>query len=371
MGLSIVRVSRIEALLLALLVLGSVPAAWAQTIRRSPQALAAAGWAAIEERRFEEALDAFTEAAGPTRNDPNLSLGAGLAAFMLGLDGEARTWLERALTLAPRNTDAALLLGELHYRAGRVGEAVDVYEAAIEHAPGEPVFRNKLEQWRKDAAVRAGSYESRGAHFSVLFQGPADEMMARRAVEILEEAYWRVGAMFGTYPSRAIPVVLYTEEQFRDVTRSPAWAAGAYDGTIRVPTRGAAEHPDELERVLVHEFVHSVVASIGGSGVPAWLNEGLASAFEPGDRTDDESLREGTRPSLSQLERGFGRLSNGQARLAYIESRLAVERLVQLRGMPAVVSLLEDLRRGVPLPSAFHQRIGMRYEDFETMVARQ
>jgi hypothetical protein len=39
--------------------------------------------------------------------------------------------------------------------------------------------------------------------------------------------------------------------------------------------------------------------------------------------------------------------------------------------MPAVVSLLEDLRRGVPLPSAFHQRIGVRYEDFESMVARR
>jgi tetratricopeptide (TPR) repeat protein len=366
----IVRVSRIEAFLL--IVLAFVPAQLsAQSIRQSPQALAAAGWAAIEERRFEDALDAFVEAAGPTRNDSNISLGAGLAAFMLGMDGEARTWLERALKLAPKNTHAALLLGELHYRAGRVSEAVDVYEAAVEHAPGEPVFRNKLEQWRKDMAVRVGSYESRGAHFSVLFQGPADEMMARRAVEILEESYWRVGAAFGTYPSRAIPVVLYTEEQFRDVTRSPAWAAGTYDGTIRVPTRGAAAHPEELERVLTHEFVHSVVASIGGLAVPAWLNEGLASAFEPSRKADEDSTRDEHAPLLSQLERGFGRLSNEQARLAYTESRLAVERLVQLRGMPAVVSLLEDLRRGVPLPSAFHQRIGVRYEDFESMVARR
>jgi hypothetical protein len=165
--------------------------------------------------------------------------------------------------------------------------------------------------------------------------------------------------------------VLYTQEQFRDVTRSPAWAAGTYDGTIRIPTRGAAEHPEELARVLIHEFVHSVVASIGGTAVPAWLNEGLASALEPGDKGEDDSTGDSDRPLLSQLERGFGRLSSAQARLAYSESRLAVERLVQLRGMPAVVSLLEDLRRGVPLPSAFHQRIGMRYEDFESMIARR
>ena len=36
-------------------------------------------------------------------------------------------------------------------------------------------------------------YESRGAHFSVLFEGPADEALARSIVERLEAAYWRVG----------------------------------------------------------------------------------------------------------------------------------------------------------------------------------
>jgi tetratricopeptide (TPR) repeat protein len=332
--------------------------------------LAAAGWKAIEERQFSDALAAFTAAAGPAKNDPALCTGAGFAAFMLGQDVEAQGWLERALKLAPQTTDASLLLGELHHRSGRVVEAVATYEAALKYAPEERLLTDKLTQWRRDASVRAGSYESRGAHFSVLFQGPADETIARRAVEMLEEAYWRVGGALSTYPDRTITVVLYTDQQFRDITLSPAWAAGSYDGTIRIPTRGAMDQPDELERILAHEFVHAVVAMIGGRDVPAWLNEGLASLLEPGG-LQETTLAGDTRVPLSQLEKGFGRLTAGDAQRAYTQSALAVQKVVQLRGTPAVVTLLEDLRRGVPFATAFYQRISMRYEDFQTMVERQ
>jgi tetratricopeptide (TPR) repeat protein len=342
-----------------------------QAIQRSPASLAAAGWTAIEERRFSDALEAFTAAAGPGRNDPALCTGAGFAAFMLGQDVEAQGWLERALKLVPQNTDASLLLGELHHRAGRVGEAVATYEAAIKYAPDEPVLSEKLGLWRKDVTFRAGSYESRGAHFSVLFQGPADEMLARRAVDMLEEAYWRVGTALTTYPTRTITVVLYTEEQFQDITLSPTWAAGSYDGTIRIPTRGALDQPEELERILAHEFVHAVVASIGGRNVPAWLNEGLASMLESDAGADEATLAGADRVPLSQLERSFSRLTAEQARRAYAQSALAVQKAVQLRGTSAIVTLLEDLRRGVPLASAFYQRLSMRYEDFQMLIERQ
>ncbi len=49
---------------------------------------------------------------------------------------------------------------------------------------------------------------------------------------------------------------------------------------------------------------------------------------------------------------------------------MAVRKAVQLRGMPAIVALLEDLRRGVAFESAFFHRISMRYEDFRAMVER-
>lgn len=354
--------------LVAILLAANVSAA--QGPSRPTVALAETGWKAIEERRYADALEAFTAAAGPRTSDASVCTGAGFAAFMLGQDREAEEWLERALELAPRNTDAAVLLGELHHRAGRIAEAIAIYEKGTEFAPDERIFREKLDQWRKDVTVRATAYESRGAHFSVLFQGAADETIARRAVEMLEEAYWRIGTALTTYPARTLTVVLYTEEQFRDVTRSPAWAAGAYDGTIRLPTRGALERPEELERILAHEFVHAVVATIGGSRVPTWLNEGLASMLEPGADARDASPTTESMP-LVRLERGFDGLAADDARRAYATSERAVVRMAQLRGAPAIVALLEDIRRGVPFSSAFHQRMSMRYEDFQMMIERQ
>jgi hypothetical protein len=67
---------------------------------------------------------------------------------------------------------------------------------------------------------------------------------------------------------------------------------------------------------------------------------------------------------------GFFRLSAGDAYVAYAFSALAVRRMIDLRGASAVVSLLQDLARGAQFASAFHQRIAMRYDDFQAMVAR-
>src|SRR6185436_13684106 len=78
-----------------------------------------------------------------------------------------------------------------------------------------------------------------GNHFTVSFEGPQEEELAARALESLDKAYWRIGATLNIFPATPVAVVLYTAEEFRDITRAPAWAAGAFDGTIRVPMRGA------------------------------------------------------------------------------------------------------------------------------------
>ena len=353
----------------ALLTVATVDAAQIRTA--DPATLGAAGWTAIDEKRFGDALEAFGRALALRKNDPVLYAGAGVAAFMLGQHAEAQTWLERALKLAPQYADVSMLLGELHYRAGRVEEAIATYEAALKYSPSDAALEEKLAKWKADARLRAASYESRGAHFRVLFQGPADELIARRAVELLEGAYWRVGGVLTRYPEHATPVVLYTQEQFRDVTRSPEWAAGSYDGTIRIPMRGALEQPEELDRILTHEFVHAIVASIGGPNVPAWLNEGLASILEPAGAAEiATSGRAGSRLPLTRLERGFSSLSAQDARGAYAQSAAAVRKMMQLRGAYAIVSLLEDLGRGVSFDSAFQQRIAMRYEEFQTLIGQ-
>jgi len=362
-------------LAVCLLVLSVPGIVAAQSGPRDPAALVQAGAKALDERRFGDALEAFTAATVIVPRDPSLCFGAGMAAFMLGRNADAQEWFEKALTLNPRYRGASEWLGELHYRAGRLKEAIEVYETALKHTPGATEIEARLGEWRKETSLQSRFYEARGAHFAVRFEGPGDELLARRAVDRLEEQYWRIGQTLTAYPPNPITVVLYTQQQFRDITRLPSWTAAAYDGRIHVPMRGALEQTEELDRVLGHEFVHAVVFMLGGRNVPVWLNEGLAAHLERGGAEESERVLAATsgqpRPGLQQLHRSFSGLSGADAAIAYALSAKAVRRMMELRSAAAIVTLLQDLARGAAFATAFHQQIGMRYEDFQVMMSRE
>jgi tetratricopeptide (TPR) repeat protein len=298
--------------------------------------------------------------------DPSLHMGAGLAAYLLGKPTVARQSLEHALSLSPGFTTASLLLGDILYREGDLDAAIRVYEAALTHASGNATITQRLDTLRREADLHSGFYQSQGAHFTVLFEGPADEQLASRALDILEAAYWRVGTALSTFPERVIPVVLYTQEQFLDITRSPQWAAGAYDGRIRIPVRGALANERELERVLTHEFTHALVQSVAPRGVPIWLNEGLAVMFEPDGEgwTDAQLSSSGRRLTLEQLGRGFGGLSTGDARIAYAQSAAVVRALLDQGGPPVIVGILQDLARGDTFAAAIEGRLATPFDAF-------
>jgi tetratricopeptide (TPR) repeat protein len=346
---------------------------WAQALSVDAVKLAEAGSKALAERRFADALGSFTAAAKLAPQNAEIAFGAGVSAFMLGQNAEAEREFQRTLRLNRAFTDASLLLGELQYRSGRIRDAVATYEAALKSAPSDARLKDKIPQWSAEANAESRFAETRGVHFRVLFEGPVDQALARRAVDILEEAYLRIGDVLRFYPPQSVDVVLYTSQQFRDITRGPAWASGVYDGRIRVPVKGALDQVSDLERVLAHEYVHAIVATLAGRGVPAWVNEGLAVALEPGGLAAAERVLAAarSRPTLAQLHDGFGRLPDAQAQLAYAESAAAARAMLDLRGPSAVVMLLRDLGAGAVFVTAFHQRIGVRYEEFQDAVARR
>lgn len=360
------------AVVLAIVLAGQVRLG-AQAVPSEAVKLANAGAKAIEERRFADALASFTAAAKLAPQSADIAFGVGVSAYMLGQNAEAERQLQRALQLNPSFTDASVLLGELQYRSGRINEAVATYEAALKLAPADARLKQKAGEWSAEARTESRFAETRGVHFRALFEGPVDQALARRAVEVLEAAYRRIGDALQFYPTQSIEVVLYTSQQFRDITRGPAWSGGVYDGRIRVPVKGALEQAGDLERVLVHEYVHALVAGVAARGVPAWVDEGLAVALEPGGLAGAERLLASarTRPPLATLHRGFGELPDAQVPLAYAQSALAARAMLDLRGPSAVLMLLRDLGAGAQFDTAFHQRIGIRYDEFRDAVARR
>ncbi len=335
--------------------------------------LAEAGATALDERRFADALSSFTAAAKLAPRSGPIALGVGVSAYMLGQTGVAEQELVRALKLDPSLKNASIVLGELQYRSGRIAAAVATYQSALKHAPGDATIQEKIGQWSAEERAESRFAETRGVHFRVRFEGPVDQALARRAVELLEATYQRIGDMLRFYPTEQVEVVLYTAQQFRDITRGPSWATGMYDGRIRVPVKGALDKRDELERVLAHEYVHALIQSVASRGVPAWVNEGLAVALEPGGLAAAQRIIASarSRPALSELHEQFGGLEDGMARVAYAESAVAAQAMLDARGPSSVLTLLRDLGAGATFSTAFHQRIGMRYEEFQDTVARR
>jgi tetratricopeptide (TPR) repeat protein len=330
-------------------------------------ALGRSGWEAIQSGKAEEASRAFREAIAANSQDAALYLGAGLAAHLQGQEKEAQTFLQEALRRNPKLAAASLLLGEIAYRAGDAEAAIRTYEEALQYAPDHARITSRLENWRKESALHGGFQRNLSPHFTVLFEGPAEQRMAGAAVEALEKAYWRIGTTLLAYPSGIITVVLYTDEQFRDITRSPSWAGGLFDGRIRVPMRGALGDPRQLEKVLAHEFTHALVKSLAPRGVPTWLDEGMAVVFETGDLKWADSLvrRVPSVIPLAQLHDGFLQLPPEQVPLAYAESALAVQMLIERGGPLSLTALLQDLSSGQEFAESLERRFFLPYADFE------
>lgn len=328
------------------------------------------GWAAIKAGKGAAAAEVFRDAIKLDPKNAWLRLGAGTAEFLQRHDPEAKALLEQALDLDPKLTRARAQLAQVVKRQGDLQEAIRLYELVATEVPDDASVRDTLDRWKRERELHDRMRVEVGDHFTVSFEGAEDAAMAAQAIESLNKSFWRICEVFGAFPQRSIPVVLYSGEQFRDITRSPQWAAAAFDGTIRVPMRGAGEKGEDLDRVLAHEFTHALIRSLATGGLPTWLNEGLASVLES-DRFEwatNIMSKTSQVPSLTTLAAPFGKLNGAGAQVAYAASAVAARRLLEEAGGPAVANLLRDLGDGMPFEEAFLHRIQKSLADFQASL---
>ena len=325
-----------------------------------------AAWDALNRGQTKTAVDIFKSALSSDPNNAQLHYGMAMAAFVDRRDDDAKSELDRALSLDPKLASAQKLLGQVLHRKGDLLGAIRIYETLLRDTPSDTASQSVLERWRREFDLQLRMQQTFGGHFAVSFEGPAEEELAAKAVDSLNRALERICGVLNTYPTETIPVVLYTTQQFSDITRAPSWAAGAYDGTIRVPMRGALDDEKELDRVLAHEFTHSLVHTLAKAAIPTWLNEGLATALEA-DTLDwaEQRVSEAPPVPLAALRRSFGQFTGAQAALAYATSALAVRRMLQDAGGIAVANLIRDLGDGADFDAAFARRILRSFDDFQ------
>jgi tetratricopeptide (TPR) repeat protein len=332
-------------------------------------------WEALNRGDAAKAASLFREALERSPHNPILHYGAGRAAYALGRY-DAATWaLKRALEYDSSFVQAAALLGVVAYANSDLDLAIRSMEKAAALAPNDPRIRRQLEEWRKESAVHGGLNERTTVRFRVLYEGTKQQTIGDRVSSVLESAYWTIGKQLNSYPAEALTVILYTNRQFQDITRAPAWAGGEYDGRIRLPVSGALRTPATLDRVVRHELVHAMIAYVAPRNIPTWVNEGLASVLESSDRTWVKKALAQTSEvfALEDLSDGFDHLNGAEALVAYAESAVAAEILCERLG-PNLGVFVQMLGSGhTPdqalstlnvRPEAFHvewrKRIGVR-----------
>jgi tetratricopeptide (TPR) repeat protein len=336
------------------------------------------GWAALQRGDATKAAGIFREALDRSPYNPALHFGAGYAAYGLGRLDAAISSLKKALEYDPKFLQAAALLAQVAYARGDLDLAIRSLEKARTLAPDDPGINEKLDQWRRESSVHARLDEKPGVRFHVLFEGTTQRALGDRVSRVLDAAYWKIGKTLNSYPSEAITVVLYTDKQFQDVTRAPAWAGGAYDGRIRLAVGGALKYPGALDRVVIHEFVHAAIATMAPRNVPTWIHEGLASLLDSTDQSWVGRALDATngRIPLEALDGGFGRFDGPTALVAYSESAIAARLLVERLG-PNLGVFLQMLGSGHTVdqalstldvrPEAFYaewkRRIGVSSEE--------
>jgi len=328
-------------------------------------------------------MHAFKKASSLDATSPTIQLNLAHAYWELRDPGMTQDFLEQLVAMAPNEPFPHLALAELFQERDELGEAARHLEQASARAGKDPAVQSYL---RTVTAKVRGAEKSEerltsrnSAHFTVKFNGEADQTTWAAVLEILEEAYREIGQKFGHFPSKTIVVVLHAKSSFQSATGSPIWADGLFDptlGRIQVPTQDALADRAWLRRVLRHEFVHALLhdqLGPAGSAIPTWLDEGLAMQLSGDHWSDlDQTMMQNFTPiPLPALEGAWGGLSSDAATVAYLEANSAVHYLIDRFGMHRVLELLTQLKAKQALSTAMQSQLSLSYEQFQSMWVEQ
>ncbi len=270
----------------------------------------------------------------------------------------AATALERSLQLAPKDANALLALADVYLKQDQRPQALDLLQRAKEAGVRSPELDKKIEQVSREVDAEWDFVQTQSAHFRVSFADSEDDRAVHVVLAALEEAYYADGGKFELYPADRTPVVLYTQQDFHNITQTPGWAGAAFDGRIKLPVRGLQADDTQLTRVVRHEYAHSLIMQLSKGRAPVWLNEGLAvwaEETEDGERQAwaEQKIAGQELFTLEQLSNSFIQLPVERAEVAYAQGYLAVRALIDDYGARKLPVLLSNLAHSRNMQEAF------------------
>ena len=329
------------------------------------------GWELILRGDYRGAVQAFNKAKAGSSQEPRVFLGLGLSHYRMAQYDSAIENLNRALRLDGALEQAHTLLGEVAFMRDQLADAVRHYESALTLNPNDVAIQDGLFSVRRAQQFEAGFARIVTPHFIVKCDG-AQRMVLKDLAGRLEGLYERIGEQLQHRSKEKIVVVLYSDGAFQEVTDSPSWAGGLFDGKIHLAVRRVLHATPEADATLAHEYAHALVYRLAGGHAPTWLDEGLALYFEGRPPSWSDTILDRPQTELTPLHAlhgSFLSLPPHEATLAYAESLSATRLLIHRYGWSRVRRLLEALVQTHEFTAAFETALKEPYHVFEASWA--
>jgi tetratricopeptide (TPR) repeat protein len=328
------------------------------------------GLQSLKNHRYRQAIQDFQNGISVWDEDPELHLSMGISYLALSEYQNAERSLDQALWLAPDNYLAHLKIGELYYLINNPKLAEYHWQTALRINPLQGHLKKRLESLQSLMTVSRGFEVEANRFFSVSFDGEQNPELKYIVLEILKDAHYEIGKSLFLYPKRQVAVVLLTRMDFKDITGSPKWASGLYEGQIKVPVSGY--NINTLKTILYHEYVHAVIFDLMSDRCPWWLNEGLAQYFSEDNKGNSIKkkiarnliIHNKNVPSLENLPGNF--LNNKNTIVnAYALAISAVDFFLDEFNFFNLHKILNLMANGVDIDTALKECTGFSLEQFE------
>jgi len=320
----------------------------------------------------EGAIIKYREAIKYLPHDQGLTLALGYLLWKQEHYLEAVDLLSPEADRHPQSPDFRVLLGSAYYGMENLDQAITEWNKALAlHDNAQ--LREAVARAEREREVSGSYSELRSEHFLLRYDGQQNERLSGEILNSLDGSFRDLVLDLDYSPSEVIVVILYPNQVFRDITRTPTWVGALNDGKIRIPVSGLTQMTPDLARVLKHELTHSFVRQITLGHCPTWFNEGLAQ-LEEGSTTAAlgsqlaRAFAAGKIPTYASLEGSFVNLPPDQATLVYAKSLAALEYLRDVFGMGEIRRMLRQMPSS-DFETVLQDELRMSYPAFEEEVA--
>jgi cellulose synthase operon protein C len=288
---------------------------------------------AVREHRYVEAIELEKQAVKLKPDFFEAMAGAGLGYLRLGMEKEGLEWLDRSW-------------------------AGDQYNVRTFNT--RTLFKETIP---KDYSFGTTK------NFRIRYHHDEKAVLSRYLEPTLERAFADMVKRYGFAPKTPITLELYadrTDYGIRTVGLPDIAALGVCFGQV-ITAMSPANGDINWGMILWHELGHVFAIQGSSSRVPRWFTEGL-SEYEtliarPEWRRENDAdlygaLAHGVLPSIANLNSEFMQPDASAVVVAYYQSAVTVEYLVQTYGFPKIVEALKLFGKGRETPDVLQTITG-------------